>query len=684
MKTSKPHLAAVSAARRSDSTQSSQRSARIKPKTPGKSTAKKKSQKKTEATIVEEEDAAADVIVEEDCTTALIHVNVEREPTVDAVTAVLGALMPSLSDVRTPMHSSSDARTLPHWWPAASIALTRSSHRNLCKRLLVNDALPARSSLPSISDMGAAIPQWWAGATLTLVRGKVPAEIKAYVALPPPNLSTSSHARSIALPWWWTVSKAMTLIKARVVGVRSPRRSPRPAATPHAPTTAPWVEPPPPVAAASSAAPPAAFVATYLSSAPMQARVAEAAASRAEAHTDHTDSPALVHMGSQVGLCMGGAPPADADAPVMEELCALHSSVVAGVCLLDEDVHRLASRVFACLRNEAEQLTSSPLTAFMVEQYVLRHGDLSEAMGASLAGKCAACGALVSVGAPTVPERDQHAAALREAMVSVLRRPRVLHSLLADLAKVRIADPACEGLLQPLFFFKGLQALTTHRVAHALWLEGGAVQVRTALFLQARVAELFAVDIHPAAIVGDAILLDHASGIVIGSTAVVGDNICMLHSVTLGATGKPVSKGVKRHPTVGNGCTLGAGCTVLGDVSVGDKATIGAAAVVTRSVPAGGTVIGVNNLLKRKEAVAAPSTSLAATEDRQLQAEAAPQHTPVPASAQPQTASGGVRDAFESRLESLGRTEELHEDHHTWFYDRHSVELINVYSMFGA
>ena len=103
------------------------------------------------------------------------------------------------------------------------------------------------------------------------------------------------------------------------------------------------------------------------------------------------------------------------------------------------------------------------------------------------------------------------------------------------------------------------------------------------------------VDIHPAASIGDGVMLDHASSIVIGETSILGSDCYVLHGVTLGATGKPAPHS-KRHPTIGNSVTLGAGCTVLGDVRVGDGATVGAHAVVTRNVPAGETVTGVNGL----------------------------------------------------------------------------------------
>ena len=110
--------------------------------------------------------------------------------------------------------------------------------------------------------------------------------------------------------------------------------------------------------------------------------------------------------------------------------------------------------------------------------------------------------------------------------------------------------------------------------------------------LQSRASELFAVDIHPAATIGPGVMLDHGTAIVIGATAVLGSDLYILHQVTLGATGKPMG-GAKRHPTVGDRVVLGAGCTILGDVTVGSDATVGAAAVVTRDVPEMGTVVGV-------------------------------------------------------------------------------------------
>ena len=143
------------------------------------------------------------------------------------------------------------------------------------------------------------------------------------------------------------------------------------------------------------------------------------------------------------------------------------------------------------------------------------------------------------------------------------------------------------------FLFGAPTISEAYRIAHALWDDGDE---GAALLLQSRASELFAVDIHPMATLGAGVMLDHGTGVVIGSTAVIGDDVYMLHGVTLGATGKPVPRGSKRHPTLGRGCTVGANATVLGDIVVGDGATVGAGATVTKAVPPFSTVVGVNSV----------------------------------------------------------------------------------------
>lgn len=165
--------------------------------------------------------------------------------------------------------------------------------------------------------------------------------------------------------------------------------------------------------------------------------------------------------------------------------------------------------------------------------------------------------------------------------------PRLGQAARADLVAVYERDPACHRFLQPLLYFKGYQAVQAYRVSHWLWTEG---RRDLAYFLQMRISEHFGVDIHPAAKVGKGIMIDHAHSIVIGETAVVGDNVSMLHSVTLGGTGKEDGD---RHPKIGDGVLIGAGAKVLGNIEIGHCSRIAAGSVVLSPVPPCKTVAGV-------------------------------------------------------------------------------------------
>jgi serine O-acetyltransferase len=157
----------------------------------------------------------------------------------------------------------------------------------------------------------------------------------------------------------------------------------------------------------------------------------------------------------------------------------------------------------------------------------------------------------------------------------------------ADLAAVFDRDPACNRYLEPLLYFKGFHALVSHRFAHALWHEG---RRDFALFLQSQASRTFSVDIHPAARFGQGIMLDHATGFVVGETAIVGNNCSFLHGVTLGGSGKETGD---RHPKIGENVLVGAGAKVLGNIAVGEGSRIAAGSVVLRDVPAHVTVAGV-------------------------------------------------------------------------------------------
>mgnify|MGYP002631580785 CR=1 FL=1 len=154
-----------------------------------------------------------------------------------------------------------------------------------------------------------------------------------------------------------------------------------------------------------------------------------------------------------------------------------------------------------------------------------------------------------------------------------------------------VVDPASDGLLSVYLFYKGLQTIVSARVAHHYWTEEGGHGKAIARLLQSEAADVFGVDIHPGAHLGRGITLDHATGVTIGETAVIGDNVYIMHDVTLGATG--TSSEHDRHPKVGNGVFLGARCTVLGNITVGDNAVVAASALVNKPVPDGYTAVGV-------------------------------------------------------------------------------------------
>lgn len=166
-------------------------------------------------------------------------------------------------------------------------------------------------------------------------------------------------------------------------------------------------------------------------------------------------------------------------------------------------------------------------------------------------------------------------------------QPELGRAFRADLAAVIDRDPATTRYLEPFFYFKGFHALVTYRFAHELWRQG---RKDFALYLQSQSSRMFAVDIHPAARLGKGLMLDHATGIVIGETATVGDNCSLLHAVTLGGSGKQTGD---RHPKIGSCVLIGAGAKVLGNIHVGNSSRIAAGSVVLQDVPPHVTVAGV-------------------------------------------------------------------------------------------
>lgn len=159
--------------------------------------------------------------------------------------------------------------------------------------------------------------------------------------------------------------------------------------------------------------------------------------------------------------------------------------------------------------------------------------------------------------------------------------------LRVDIQAVYDRDPACDRFIQPVLYFKGFHAIQTHRLAHWLWNRG---RTDMALYLQSRSSEVFQTDINPAAPIGKGIFLDHATGVVVGMTAKIGDNVSILQGVTLGGTGK---EGGDRHPKIGDGVLIGAGAKVLGNIEIGHCSRVAAGSVVLKPVPPNSTVAGV-------------------------------------------------------------------------------------------
>ena len=163
----------------------------------------------------------------------------------------------------------------------------------------------------------------------------------------------------------------------------------------------------------------------------------------------------------------------------------------------------------------------------------------------------------------------------------------IIEAMEADCAAYYDRDPACDRYLMPLLYFKGYQAIQAHRISHWLWSRG---RHALALYFQNRIVSTFNVDIHPAACLGKGVMIDHATGVVIGETAVLSDNVSMLHGVTLGGSG---CGGGVRHPQVGEGVLLGAGAKLLGGICIGEGSKVGSGSVVLSDVPPHTTVAGV-------------------------------------------------------------------------------------------
>lgn len=232
-----------------------------------------------------------------------------------------------------------------------------------------------------------------------------------------------------------------------------------------------------------------------------------------------------------------------------------------------------------------------PLMGGLLHACVLHHASLERALSYRFSAK--------------LHSNEMSQLILRDiADEAFLDDPSIAAAARADLVAIFERDPACHRLMQPVLYFKGYQAVQAYRIAHWLWTKG---RFDLSYFVQMRVSEIFGVDIHPAARIGQGIMIDHAHSIVIGETAVVGDNVSMLHSVTLGGTGKEEED---RHPKIQDGVLIGAGAKVLGNITVGRCSRIAAGSVVLDDIPACKTVAGVPAKIVGEAGCSQPAISM--------------------------------------------------------------------------
>jgi len=235
----------------------------------------------------------------------------------------------------------------------------------------------------------------------------------------------------------------------------------------------------------------------------------------------------------------------------------------------------MATKLWERLTTEAELLVErEPLLASYVYACILNHRNLNTALSFILANK--------------ISDKVMPAITVRELFnIAFDTGPDITQNAADDVRAVYDRDAAISSYLPIILYLKGFQAIQVHRMAHFLWQQG---RKDLALFIQSRNSEVFGVDIHPACIMGKGIMFDHATGIVIGETSVIEDDVSILQSVTLGGTGNEQGD---RHPKIRSGVLISAGAKVLGNIEIGTGAKIGAGSVVLNDVPPHTTVVGV-------------------------------------------------------------------------------------------
>lgn len=253
---------------------------------------------------------------------------------------------------------------------------------------------------------------------------------------------------------------------------------------------------------------------------------------------------------------------------------------------------RAVPNVWETARREAElKVREEPILGSYFHATILNHASFGAALSFRLASK------LDNPMLPTMLVREVIEQALGE-------DPTILEAAEADVRASFARDPACDDVSTPFLFHKGFHALQAYRIAHWLWMHD---RQTLAQFFQSQISVGLGVDIHPAARIGRGLMLDHATGIVVGETAVVGDDVSILHSVTLGGTGKETGD---RHPKIGRGVLLAAGCKIIGNIQVGEGAKVGAGSVVLHDVPPHVTVAGVPAVIVGKPREESPALGM--------------------------------------------------------------------------
>ena len=251
-----------------------------------------------------------------------------------------------------------------------------------------------------------------------------------------------------------------------------------------------------------------------------------------------------------------------------------------------------ADPIWTRIRSEAEAVVrQEPQLASFIHASVLAHETLGDAVVQRIADR--------------LDHPVMTGTAIRLAFLDALSDvPEIVDAFRADIVATYDRDPATTRFIEPLLYFKGFHAIQTHRLAHWLWHKH---RKDFALYLQSRASAAFQTDIHPAAKIGRGIFLDHATGLVVGETAAIADDVSLLHGVTLGGTG---SENGDRHPKIGKGVMIGAGAKILGNIAIGHCARIAAGSVVLKPVPNNVTVAGVPARVIGEAGCAEPSRTM--------------------------------------------------------------------------